>query len=227
MMAPSRSGRERGLAPIVEERDVERLALLTGASRKRTRSLLESVGGLAGLLRPSARAKMTSLGDAGARRLRHALELGREALVAKNTLSGPLGNPEPLAKAWCARLAGHPREKLMVIGLNARLEVIAETIVAEGGLDACAVQPRDVFGEALRMGAARIVLIHNHPSGDPTPSLDDHIVTRRIVAAGETLGLPVIDHIVVGDRGRWSSFAQLGRLGSKAGAEDRVHDMND
>jgi DNA repair protein RadC len=89
--------------------------------------------------------------------------------------------------------------------------VIAYHEVSRGTLDATLVHPREVFKAALLSNAASIILTHNHPSGDPTPSPDDHQLTRRLVDAGRLIGVEVLDHIIVGD-GRYFSFREGGRL---------------
>jgi DNA repair protein RadC len=83
--------------------------------------------------------------------------------------------------------------------------------VSRGALDATLVHPREVFKVALLANAATIILWHNHPSGDPTPSLDDHALTRRLVQVRELLGIPVLDPLVIGDD-RYVSIRELGRL---------------
>jgi DNA repair protein RadC len=95
--------------------------------------------------------------------------------------------------------------------LSTKHRVIAYHEVSRGTLDSTLVHPREVFKAALLANAAAIIVNHNHPSGDPSPTIDDLEVTRRLVAAGEILGIVVLDHIVVGD-GRYFSFKEAGRL---------------
>ena len=89
--------------------------------------------------------------------------------------------------------------------------VIAYYEVSRGTLDATLVHPREVFKAAILANAAAIVVAHNHPSGDPTPSIDDLALTARLKQAGEVLGIPVLDHIILAD-GRSVSMKQIGRL---------------
>ncbi|MGE0703354.1 MAG: RadC family protein, partial [Vicinamibacterales bacterium] len=89
--------------------------------------------------------------------------------------------------------------------------VLRTRIVSVGTLNATVVEPRDVFREAMLEAAAAVVVFHNHPSGDPSPSPDDVDVTRRLVAAGVLLGIEVVDHIILGDVG-YCSFKEQGRL---------------
>jgi DNA repair protein RadC len=95
--------------------------------------------------------------------------------------------------------------------LSTKHRVIAYHEVSRGTLDSTLVHPREVFKAALLANAAAIVVSHNHPSGDPSPTMDDLEVTTRLAAAGEVLGIAVLDHIVIGD-GRYFSFKEAGRL---------------
>lgn len=95
--------------------------------------------------------------------------------------------------------------------LSTKHRVIAYHEVSRGTLDSTLVHPREVFKAALLANAAAIVVSHNHPSGDPSPTIDDLEVTTRLVAAGEVLGIAVLDHIVIGD-GRYFSFKEAGRV---------------
>jgi DNA repair protein RadC len=123
-----------------------------------------------------------------------------------------LGRPSEAASALMALLQDEPSEVFVILCLTTKLQVIAYHEVGRGTLDSVLVNPREVFkAAALLANAAAIVAAHNHPSGDPTPSPDDVDVTRRLVAAGEVLGISVLDHIVVGD-GRYYSFKEAGCL---------------
>jgi DNA repair protein RadC len=98
-----------------------------------------------------------------------------------------------------------------VILLDARHRVLRSEMISQGTLTASLVHPREVFRPALRDAAAALVLVHNHPSGDPTPSAEDREVTARLASAGEILGVRVLDHIVVAERG-YSSLREQGEL---------------
>ncbi|MBN1772549.1 MAG: JAB domain-containing protein [Deltaproteobacteria bacterium] len=103
------------------------------------------------------------------------------------------------------------QERFLVVGLDSRNRVIRRHLVAVGSLGAVVVHPREVFAPLLRDRAAAAILVHNHPSGDPTPSGEDLELTRRLVEAGRLLGIPVLDHLVVGRDG-YSSLLDLGAL---------------
>jgi DNA repair protein RadC len=96
------------------------------------------------------------------------------------------------------RLAGLRHEVALAVALDRRAGLIAVLEVARGGQDAVALEPRDVLGPLLRVGAAGFVLVHNHPSGDARPSHNDVEITRHLARAGELVGLPLIDHLVIG-----------------------------
>jgi DNA repair protein RadC len=98
-----------------------------------------------------------------------------------------------------------------VILLDARHRVLRSEMISQGTLTASLVHPREVFRPALRDAAAALVLVHNHPSGDPTPSAEDREVTARLASAGEILGVRVLDHIVVAERG-FCSLREQGEL---------------
>lgn len=122
-----------------------------------------------------------------------------------------LKSPRESAELLMRVLADQPTEVFAMLCLSTKHRVIAFHEVSRGTLDSTLVHPREVFKAALLANASAIVVSHNHPSGDPSPTLDDIEVTTRLVAAGEILGIPVLDHIVVGD-GRYFSFKESGRV---------------
>ncbi|MEO1960586.1 MAG: JAB domain-containing protein, partial [Paracoccus sp. (in: a-proteobacteria)] len=103
------------------------------------------------------------------------------------------------------------QERFYVLLLDGKGRLRGEVRVSEGSLTASLVHPRGVFRRALRESAASLILVHNHPRGDPTPSAEDEALTRRLRAAGDLLGVKVVDHVVIGRR-RWLSFLETGRL---------------
>jgi DNA repair protein RadC len=104
-----------------------------------------------------------------------------------------------------------PHEQFHLLLLDGRHRVLREVMASRGTLTASLVHPREVFRPALREGAAALVVVHNHPSGDPGPSHEDREVTRRLVQAGALLGVPLLDHVVVAERG-WVSLRGEGEL---------------
>jgi len=105
------------------------------------------------------------------------------------------------------RLRGCRTERFLALLLDGRHRVMREVLVSQGTLTASLVHPREVFREAIREAAAALVLVHNHPSGDPTPSGEDRTVTERLRSAGELLGIRVLDHVVVAEHG-YHSFSE-------------------
>ena len=102
-------------------------------------------------------------------------------------------------------------EQFGVVLLDTKCRVLRTTVVAVGTLNSAAVEPREVFREAIAVGAAAVVAFHNHPSGDPSPSPDDIELTRRLRAAGRLIGIDLVDHVVLADA-RYCSLKELGRI---------------
>lgn len=109
------------------------------------------------------------------------------------------------------KLADLPHEEFHVAFLNTQNTVIGTSLVTRGVLDASLVHPREVFRIAVSKPCCSIIVVHNHPSGDPNPSAEDRAITRQLKAAGEVIGIQVLDHVIVGDR-RYVSFAEHGLL---------------
>ena len=109
------------------------------------------------------------------------------------------------------RLLHAAREHFFALALDARQRLTAEILVAIGSLTACAVTPADVFRLLLREPAAGVIFVHNHPSGEPTPSREDVSLTERLRQAGALLGIKVLDHVIVGSEGHFS-FLDSGLL---------------
>jgi DNA repair protein RadC len=103
------------------------------------------------------------------------------------------------------------QEEFHALLLNTQHRIIRDVLVTRGILDASLIHPREVFRAAIVESAAGVILVHNHPSGDPTPSQEDRAVTRQLVSAGSAVGIPVLDHVIVGE-GRYVSLAELGWL---------------
>ena len=122
-----------------------------------------------------------------------------------------ISHPRETALSLMTVLQDEPSEVFAILCVTTKHRVIAYHEVSRGTLDSTLAHPREVFKAALLANAAAIVVSHNHPSGDPAPSPDDVELTRRLAAAGEVLGIPVLDHIIVGD-GHYYSFKEAGRL---------------
>jgi DNA repair protein RadC len=121
-----------------------------------------------------------------------------------------LSAPNDAAAAFMAVLQDEPVEVFAMICLDTKHRVIAYHEVSRGTLDGAMVHPRDVFKAAVLTNSSCVIIAHNHPSGRPDPSPEDSALTARLVAAGDLLGIPVLDHIIVGD-GRYYSFKETSR----------------
>ena len=198
--------------------DAELLTLVLGGGRETDAGarladrVLAAAGGLARLDR-IGRAAGASLAGFWPRRaalLRAALELGRRAQALPLGVGTQVRDAESVWAHFRGRLPQLDREAFYVLLLDGKNRVQAEVRVSEGSLTAALVHPREVFAPAIRDGAAALVLVHNHPSGDPTPSAEDIALTERLRQVGDLVGIRVLDHVVIG-RGRWVSMAETGR----------------
>ena len=115
-------------------------------------------------------------------------------------------SPDDAAKIVTPLLRAEPSEVMLALLLNTEHRLIGVTVVGRGGIDHVPAEPREVFRTAILANAATVLLAHNHPSGDPEPSQPDLDVTRRLAAAGRLLGIPLLDHLVIGDSGRYVSI---------------------
>jgi len=174
--------------------------------------LLSAVGGLAGLARASAAelASHPGIGRVGADRLVAAIELGRRVSSRAPVEGLPFRSPEDVDRYLRPLVRDIEVERFHVFCLDARHRLKRCDVVSIGTLTASLVHPREVFRIAVREAAAAILLAHNHPSGDPTPSAEDAAVTRRLAEAGRLVGVRVLDHVIVAGGGFYS-FREAGR----------------
>jgi DNA repair protein RadC len=165
--------------------------------------LLERFAGLRGLARASAREMCSApgVGPAKTASLLAALELGRRLEGRRLSAGVALRSPADIDRHFRPELRDVRQEHFCVVLLDARHRVLRTETVSRGTLTASLVHPREVFRPALREAAAAMVLVHNHPSGDPSPSAEDREVTARLVRAGEILGVRVLDHVILAERG--------------------------
>ncbi len=177
------------------------------------RSLLSRYAKLRGLARahPSELASTPGLGPARSTALSAAFELGRRVERGESDGLELVEGPDDAARLLGTLLSDLGQEGIAVLLLGARHQVLRLQLVALGSLNAAGVEPREIFRGAIGAGAAAIVLAHNHPSGSPEPSRDDFRLTRRLAACGETLGVTLLDHLVLGD-GSYVSLRERGAL---------------
>jgi DNA repair protein RadC len=152
-----------------------------------------------------------------------AQELGRRLAARRLRAGDPVRDPADVYRHFHPRLRDVPHERFVLLLLDGRHRMLREVVVSQGTLTASLVHPREVFRPALREAAAALILVHNHPSGDPTPSAEDLDVTARLVRAGELLGVPVLDHLVVAERG-FTSLRQQGAVPSGGASASRSRD---
>ena len=185
-----------------------------GSALQCASAVLEYAGGSLGRLATMPLAALTrvhGVGQARATAVHAALELGRRLQLEAREAGVPLRAPRDVAAVFAPRLQELPVEEFHVAVLDAQHRLERDVLVTRGLLNSSLVHPREVFREAIAERAAAVILVHNHPSGDPTPSAEDRVVTAQLVAAGRLLDIPVHDHIIIG-RGRYLSFAEAGLL---------------
>ena len=152
-------------------------------------------------------AKTKGLGRAKASIIIAALELGRRIASAEPLLRDSITSPEDGVALMMPRLRYEVKEHFLVVLLNSKNKVLEIKQISEGSLNSSVVHPREVFAPAVLHHAAAILTAHNHPSGDPTPSKEDKDLTNTLVQAGKYMGIPVLDHIIIGDA-RYFSFKE-------------------
>jgi DNA repair protein RadC len=199
--------------------DNELLALVLGHGVPRASALeladavLAAVGGLHNLARatPDELARVRGIGAARAAQLVAAVEAGRRTLLRARRERVQINTAMDAAHVLVPQFGSQPVEQFGLLLLDTRRRVLRTTLVSIGTVDASIVHPREVFRAAATAGAASLILFHNHPSGDPSPSEDDVALTRRMVRAGELMGIPVLDHIIVAET-RYHSLRDQGNL---------------
>lgn len=120
----------------------------------------------------------------------------------------PADSPDQVVKIMAKELEKYDRELFCILNLRSKSQVINMNIVSMGTLNGAVVSPREVFKSSILSNAASIVLLHNHPSGNCEPSREDRLLTRRLQECGEMIGIPVVDHIITGEKGRYYSFLE-------------------
>lgn len=202
--------------------DNELLALVLGSGSREldalhlANRLLEQCGGLHGLTRSAVGdlRHVPGVGAARATQILAAVELGRRTLVRGAAERPRLTTPRQLASYLLPQYGAGAVEQFGIVMLDTKHRVVRIKVVSSGSLDATVVHPREVFREATSASAAAIVLFHNHPSGDPTPSPDDLVLTTRMVNAGDIMGIEVLDHLILADQ-KYFSLVESGRMSAR------------
>ncbi|MGL5531778.1 MAG: RadC family protein [Culicoidibacterales bacterium] len=144
--------------------------------------------------------QITGIGRAKAIKLLASIELGKRIHTYEITRTQRIRSPKDCAQLFMESLRFEQQEQFICLYLNTKNEIIYQKTIYIGGLNSIVIHPREVFQVAIRMAAASIICVHNHPSGDPTPSSDDVKTTKRLIEVGELVGIEVIDHVVIGDQ---------------------------
>lgn len=158
---------------------------------------------------------LKGIGPAKAAAVKAAMEISRRYATERLSQGKTFSHSNDVFAHFHQRLRDKKKECFFILLLDSKNRAMREERVSEGTLTSSLVHPREAFTPAIRESAASLILVHNHPSGDPTPSREDEEITRRLVEGGKLLGIGVLDHIIVG-QGRYYSFADEGRLGETA-----------
>ena len=177
--------------------------------------LLAKAGGLQGLANMSVEElqAVKGIGPAKAAVIQAALQLGLRMLETTRRVGAQIRSPQDVANLLMAEMKQLDREYFRIVLLDTKHRVIDVPIISIGNLNSSIVHPREMFKECIRRSSSAVIMVHNHPSGDPEPSGDDIDVTERIVAAGDLLGITVLDHVIIGDN-TFVSFHERGLMGS-------------
>ena len=201
-------------AAVLTDAELIAILLRTGTAEKSAIDIASEMtadGGLykrlAGITRLNELTNIKGLGQAKAATVLAALEIGRRIASAKPIEKIHLSCPQDVADFLMPRLRYAAKEQFVVILLNGKNKVIGTEVVSKGSLSSSIVHPREVFAPAMLHHAAAIMVAHNHPSGDPKPSFEDEEITRMLSRSGKVLGIPMIDHVIIGD-GNYYSFLE-------------------
>lgn len=199
--------------------DGELLAVLLGTGSREMgveelgERLLQSAGGLQGLRTACPRSvTRKGVGPAKACRVLAAVELATRLAFADLPKRMCFDRPEACARYLLLRYARRDQEVMGAVFVNVRNEAVHECELYRGTLRRAAVEPRGILREALAVGAAGVLLFHTHPSGDPSPSVEDLAFTERLEKAGRVVGIHLLDHLILGGPDRWTSLRRTGAL---------------
>ena len=189
------------------------LAIPRRDTKPLAKRLLHDFGGIAGLLsaEPAAIARVEGVSDTAVAALKIVQAASLRMLRIKASEAPILASWEALLDYLRADMAHILIERVRLLHLNGKNMLIRDEVIAQGSVDQAAVHVREVISRALQLGSSAIILVHNHPSGDPAPSRADITLTREIVDAGKRLGIAVHDHVIIGGEGH-SSMRTMGLL---------------
>lgn len=200
--------------------NIEILSILIGSGTK-DRSAMELAADIISMdksgikylsdCRPEELSRIRGIGKARACEILAAVELGKRIASVPVDERSVIKSSSNIADIFMERMRYYKKEHFVSLMINAKGQIIEETEISIGDLCSSTTHPREVFVEAVRRSAGSVAFIHNHPSGDPTPSEADILTTKRLMEAGEILGIPVLDHIIIGD-GKYVSLRASGMM---------------
>lgn len=152
--------------------------------------------------------KIKGIGKVKAVQILAVLEIAKRMSKPLQKLDQKITNTDDIARILLEELRYEKREKVKVILLNSKNEILKITDISLGGTNFSIIEPKDILVEALKLQAPKIILVHNHPSGDPTPSKGDYCITDRIYEAADIMGIQLIDHVIIGDGKYQSVFSK-------------------
>lgn len=203
--------------------DAELLAIIlrTGTREKSATELAEEIlqlqgnmqGKLVGLHQISLEElqRISGIGEVKAVKVKAIGELATRMARQSVRIDRCFDSPEKLAEYYMESLRHYTTERVLLVLLDNKGHLLGECTISKGTVNASLISPREIFIQALKFDASSIILIHNHPSGDPTPSKQDRVITRQIHECSKLMNIPLIDHIIIGDH-TYSSFQELGLL---------------
>lgn len=199
----------------LSNKEILAIILRTGSKGENVLELAERIltetGGIRGLAKLAVHElkQVHGIGSAKAAQVKAALELGRRTVCSDPAAKPVVNTPEDVADLVMEEMRDLEREHFKVMHLSTRNSVLGISSVSVGTLNSSIVHPRECFKEAIRRNANAVILLHNHPSGDPAPSREDLDITRRLVEGGRILGIEVLDHVIIGDK-RFISLKEQG-----------------
>jgi DNA repair protein RadC len=199
----------------LSNREILAILLRTGIKGENVLNFAERLliegGGIAGLAKLTVHEleQLHGLGKAKSAEIKAAVELGRRSVSADPLIRPVVNSPEDVVHLVMEEMRNYDREHFRVVTLTTKNHILGISSISIGSLNSSLVHPRECFKEAIRRNANSIILLHNHPSGDPAPSREDIQVTQRLIEGGHLLGIEVLDHIIIGDK-RYISLKEQG-----------------
>lgn len=194
----------------------ELLAILINTGSKELSSIglagiiLRKSGGIKGLVEMDLNSlqEINGIGPAKATTIFAAMELSKRISKIIGRQKFDIKSPQSISQLFMEELRYKKKEVVKVLLLDTKNNIITDAVVSEGSLNASIVHPREVYIEAVKRSANKIIVVHNHPSGDPSPSNEDIKITKRLYDSGEILGIELLDHVIIGD-GNYCSLREL------------------